>query len=247
MRRNLIPVLFTLFWLTACHRTFSPQQLLYHDYSVNGALVQDSAMQALLQPYADSVNRSMGSVIAVAELTMEKKKPEGALGNLMADILRQKAAEHFDTVIDAAFLNYGAIRLPLLPAGNITLGKVYELSPFDNTIVVMRLTGAQLRAFADIHAAAGGWPCSGVSYLIRNKSAAELKIAGQALDEAAVYSIATLDYLANGGDNCAMLRALPRKDKGVLFREAIISYFIGQQRQGKTLSARIEKRIINAE
>lgn len=204
-------------------------------------------MRTLLQPYADSVNRSMGAVVGVAAVNMEKKKPEGALCNLMADILRRKAAEHFDTVIDAAFLNYGAIRLPVLPAGNITLGKIYELSPFDNTLVVMRLTGKQLKAFADIQAAAGGWPCSGVRYLIRNNTAYELTVGSRPLDDTLIYSVATLDYLANGGDNCAMLRSLPRKDRGILFRDAIISYITEQQRQGKLLSAQIENRVVNAE
>jgi 2',3'-cyclic-nucleotide 2'-phosphodiesterase (5'-nucleotidase family) len=245
--RTSAHLILALFLLAGCHRAYRPQQLIYKDYPVNRTLGDDSSINVLLQPYADSVQRSMGALVAVAAVSLEKKKPESTLGNLMADVLRLKAAEKFDTLIDAAFLNYGSIRLQVLPAGNVTLGKLYELSPFDNTIVVLRLTGSQLRAFADIQAAAGGWPCSGVRYVIRNNTALELMIGARPLDESAVYSVATLDYVANGGDNCSLLRPLPRRDKGILFREALISYFAEQHRQGKALNASIEKRVTYAQ
>lgn len=247
MLRTSAHLFLALFLLAGCHRAYRPQQLLYHDYPVTNSLGTDPSMNALLQPYADSVQRSMGAVIAVAAISLEKKKPESTLGNLMADALRAKAAEKFDTVIDAAFLNYGSIRLPVLPAGNITRGKLYELSPFDNTIVLMRLTGVQLRAFADIQAAAGGWPCSGVRYTIKDNLARDLHIGSDPVIDSHAYSVATLDYLANGGDNCALLRQLPRRDKGILFREALISYFAEQHLQGKMLNASIEKRVTHAQ
>jgi 2',3'-cyclic-nucleotide 2'-phosphodiesterase (5'-nucleotidase family) len=165
----------------------------------------------------------------------------------MADVLGSTAAEKYDTVVDAAFLNYGSIRLPALPAGEITLGKIYELCPFDNTMVLMRLTGSQLKTFVDIQAAAGGWPCSGVNYQIRDNRVRDLRVGGKPVSDTIIYSVATLDYVANGGDQCGLLRPLPRKDRGLLFRDALVARLAELHRQGRKLESKLENRVTYAQ
>ncbi|MBL0145080.1 MAG: 5'-nucleotidase C-terminal domain-containing protein [Chitinophagaceae bacterium] len=44
-------------------------------------------------------------------------------------------------------MNYGGIRLPAIPAGNITRGKIFELAPFDNIIVLQKISGKTFQAF----------------------------------------------------------------------------------------------------
>ena len=189
----------------------------------------------------------MNDVVAVAGITLEKKQPEGTLGNLLADAMMAKAKEKFNTPVDAVFMNSGGIRLPSIPQGNITRGKIFELSPFDNQIVLLKLNGKILQQFLDTTAIRGGWPTAGCVYQLKNKKAVNITIGGQPLNENAEYTIGMVDYVANGGDNCDMLKPIPQQSRGYLFRDAIIEYFADAQKQGKALVSKIENRVSYAE
>ena len=189
----------------------------------------------------------MHDVIAVAAETLEKKQPEGTLGNFSADVLLLMAKEKFNLPVDAAFLNYGGIRLPALPAGNITRGKVFELAPFDNIIVLQKISGKVLKQFLDHVSQKGGWPCAGITWQIKNKAAVNIIIRGMPIDESAEYTIATVDYIANGGDDCVMLRPIPQISVGYLFRDAILDQMKRLTKEGKAITAKIENRITNAD
>ncbi len=201
----------------------------------------------MLRPYADSVNKSMNDVVAVAAMELEKKQPEGTLGNVLADAMLAKAAEKYHAKVDAAFINFGGIRIPSIPKGNITRGKIFELSPFDNIIVLQHLNGKVFQQFLDHISGRGGWPAAGISWQIKNKKAVNVKVNGQALDESATYTVAYVDYVANGGDDCSMLKVLPQINNGSLFREAVIEYFASLNSQGKKVSSTIQNRVTYAE
>jgi len=221
----ILILLFSFFQLTSCSSSYQFQQAEFRDYRINNSEQVDTSIKVLLRPYSDSVNRSMNIVIADLPMAIEKKQPSGTMNNLVADVLLQKANEKFATHIDAGFVNYGGLRLPQIPAGPLTKGKVFELSPFDNTIVLITLKGDVLQQFLDLIAGRGGWPVSGINFTIDNNRATEIQIGGKAFDATSTYTIATLDYIANGGDNSTMLSALPHKDVGYLFRDALIEYF----------------------
>ena len=189
----------------------------------------------------------MNGVLAVAGITLEKKQPEGTLNNVLADAMLVMAKEKYQTVIDASMINFGGIRLPSIPAGDITLGKIYEVAPFDNIIVLLKLKGTVLQQLMDHVAGKGGWPCAGMSWQIRNKKAVNINVGGSALDENKEYTIALLDYIANGGDECEMLKNIPQQNNGYLFRDAVIDYFTRLNKEGKQITASIEKRVTNAE
>jgi len=42
-------------------------------------------MGSVMKPYSDSVNKSMNDILGIADITLEKKSPEGTLGNFMVD------------------------------------------------------------------------------------------------------------------------------------------------------------------
>lgn len=231
-------------WVS-CTTVYQPQSVQYNDYRISANARQDSNLVALLRPYADSVNRSMNAIVAVTAMELEKRQPEGTLGNVMADAMLVMGASHFKTKVDAAFVNYGGIRLTSIPAGNITRGKVFELAPFDNVTVLQRLSGTVLQQFLDHISGRGGWPCSGITWQIKDKKAINVLIGGKPLDPAATYTIANNDYVANGGDDCAMLRNIPQQNDGYVYRDAVLEYFAGFSRQGKKISAQIENRVTN--
>jgi len=239
----LLPVLFAL----SCKTSYQPSSVAYKDYRINTKQPINTDMNDLLKVYADSVNKSMSGVIAVAAATLDKKQPEGALGNLLADAMLAKAKEKYNTHVDASFINSGGIRLPSLTTGPVTKGKIYELSPFDNIIVLLKVDGKTLQQFLDTAAMKGGWPTAGSTYQLKNKKAINITVGGQPIKADGQYTITVVDYLANGGDNCEMLKKLPQQNNGYLFRDAVIDYFTDMQKQGKQLNAQIENRVTNAE
>ncbi|ERI90053.1 5'-nucleotidase protein [Clostridiales bacterium oral taxon 876 str. F0540] len=64
---------------------------------------------------------------------------ESQLGNWMADVVRNYANA------DVGMVNNGGIRLSPVPAGDITVGTIFNLMPFDNTVCTVTMTGAQLK------------------------------------------------------------------------------------------------------
>jgi 2',3'-cyclic-nucleotide 2'-phosphodiesterase (5'-nucleotidase family) len=180
-------------------------------------------------------------------MTLDKKQPEGTLGNVLADAMLAMAKDNYKTNVDLAIMNAGGIRLPSIAAGNITRGKIYELSPFDNVLVLLKVKGEVLQQLVDVAALKGGWPCAGISYQMKNKKAVNIVIGGTPLNVDATYTIALVDYIANGGDNCDMLRNIPQQNNGYLFRDAVIQYFSKMQQQGKQINGSLENRVTNAE
>jgi len=231
----------------SCNTTYQSQSLEYKSYRINDGQAKDSAVLSFLQPYSVNVNKTMNDVIGVAAVSMDKKQPECTLGNFMVDAFLQMATEKYATKVDAAFVNFGGIRLTQLPAGNITNGKIFELMPFDNLLILQRIKGDVFQQVLDLMAAKGGWPVAGITMQIKDKKAINVLVGGKPLEMNATYTIANSDFIANGGDNADMLRTVPQITNGYLMRDAIIDYIGKFKSQGKNISATIENRVTNAQ
>ena len=230
----------------SCNSVFQSQNVKYLDYRIQSRNQSDSALLTIMKPYADRVNKSMNEVVGFAETTLEKKQPESTLGNFMADALLIMASEKYSMNVDAAFVNYGGVRLTQLPSGPVTKGKIFELMPFDNLLVLQKIKGDSLQKFLDLTAERGGWPMAGLKMEIKDKKAMKVIIAGKPLDFSATYTIANSDFIANGGDNTDMLRSVPQISNGYLMRDALFDYIKKLKQQGKNISANEENRITNA-
>jgi len=112
--------------------------------------------------------------------------------------------------------------------------------------VVQKISGKTFTAFLQHIAERGGWPSSGITMKITNKKATEILVAGKPIDENAVYHVVNSDYIANGGDDCTMLKGIPQYNKGYLFREALIEYFTTLTKEGKPIDSPVQNRISNA-
>lgn len=197
---------------------------------------QPAELEALIAPYRDILLMKMGEVLAESPVEMRARDPEGPLGNLVCDIVLERARQATGLPVDLCVLNNGGFRAAL-PPGTVTLGHVYEIMPFDNEIVVLRLSGPQIRVLADEIAAGGGEPVAGLSMAIRDGRAAELLV-GSDGDLAPVanreYLVATSDYLANrGGRMEALWHPLGIEVvTGVLVRDALVDAFRAAGVQG---------------
>ena len=237
--------IFLLLIITSCNTGYRSTQVEYKDYRVVEPVTVDSSLVSLLQPYTDSVNKSMNDVIGVSDKSLDKALPECTLGNIMADALLVKSREKFHTNVDAAFMNYGGIRLTQITPGPVTKRKVYELMPFDNIVIVQKVNGEVLQQFLDHIAKRGGWPVSGMKFRIKNQKAVDIMIQEKPLDRTAMYSIVNSDYVANGGDECIMLKNIPQQNIGYLVRDALMEYFASFKANGKNITANLENRVVN--
>jgi len=232
--------------LLACHTAYRPVSAVYQDYRIQDSLPQDMALEKMLQPYSDSLNDKMSRIIGNLETTLTHKRPEGSLGDFAADAMLAGARKQFGKV-DAAVVNSGGVRLNELTAGPITIGKVYELMPFDNLVVVQQVSGAVLLEFLNHTIKRGGWPMAGIRLTIKEGKATDVVIGGEPLDENRSYLLANTDYVANGGDNSVMLKPIPQQQNGYLFRDAIADYIENFTVAGKKIPMPETGRITNAE
>lgn len=230
----------------SCNTAYHPVQVQHNGYRVSGGQ-NDTALLQLIKPYSDSVNKSMNLVVGEVSESLEKRQPEGSLNNFMADAIRYAAEQHFQMPVHAAFVNYGGIRITQLPKGPVTRGKIFELMPFDNVLVVQQLTGQQLQQFLDHTAARGGWPMSGISMRIQDKKAADVRVDGQPLDLSKTYNVVNSDYVANGGDESNVLKSIRQNNTGYLMRDALFDYIRYLNSRGKSIAPATQKRILDVQ
>jgi 2',3'-cyclic-nucleotide 2'-phosphodiesterase (5'-nucleotidase family) len=224
-----------------------PQQSVvqYQGYLINKQAPIDSALVRLITPYGNQLKATMGKIIGVSERGLYKKQPESEIGNFMADAMKELAQIKFGKKVDAAFVNYGGVR-SYIAKGNVTVGQIFELMPFDNLVVLQEINGTVLQQFLDKTALDGGWPLSGLTMTIKDKRAVNVMIAGKPLDAKATYLIANSDYVANGGSDCNMLKGIAQENRGYLLRDALLDYSLASTAKGKTIDSNLENRVVNA-
>ncbi len=204
---------------------------------INDRIKPDPDVQAVIQPYRDQLNAEMNTVIGTAEVDLVRGRPEGTLGNFVTDVMLETARKFGQ--VDCAITNSGGLRSPVF-TGDITVGSIFQVMPFENRLVIARFTGEQFMHVIREIAEMGGAPVSGLT-IISTDNIVEAYIGEEKVDENRSYTVATIDYLLKGGGSMeAMWKGKLVKDTGVLLREALIEYV----RQHKTIDAKIEGRIV---
>lgn len=213
--------------------------------TIDGAVAADSSMVRWLIPYRQNLDKSMNEPLLTLTERLDKKAPESALNNLLADALLVQAGKKYGRAIDVSHLNYGGIRNGL-PAGAVTTGNVFEVMPFDNQLVVLTLTGTQLMQFLNHFAlndealVVGGARVQTAGKTISNVVLTN----GRAIVAGATYAVAMSDYVANGGSGADFLKPITtRNNVDYLIRDALIDYFREQGKAGQPLTPKTDGRI----
>ena len=141
------------------------------------------------------------------------RREETPLGRFVAGLMRERVGGQ------VGLLNSGAIRgNRVLPPGPITKRDIRELLPFSNTVTLLEVTGAALRAALERSVDELPRPTghflqtSGIELSVDlgqppGRRIGAVTVSGQPLDPAGRYRVATLDYLARGQDGYPMLAA----------------------------------------
>jgi len=236
--------------LAAC----KPKQMVQHlaDADVSYLTLSeeeklDEEIEAFIAPYRAELAKEMSVVVGTVDRHLKKQRPNSNLGNWFADLLEDASQELFpDVEVAFAIQNYGGLRLSAIPPGDITAGTIFELMPFDNTLLCMELDAETTQRLVNRIAEYGGWPISRSLGFTINKDtlATEVMIKGELLDPNKTYHVVMPVYIANGGDNCDFLKDKKRIDSGIHIREILIKYLSGQMANGRSPAVDNNERII---
>jgi len=205
--------------------------------------IADTSYISYLKPFKQTVDKEMNVVIAEAAETMRGHAPESLLSNFSADVYRQTASEALHQQIDIAIVNLGGLRTQI-PAGTITLRKVFELMPFENELVVVWIKGDKLNDLLQFFARVGGEGVSGLRMLIDNGKAVEISIGDNPLDVNKLYSIATNDYLAGGNDKMYQLAMYEKRvNTSIKVRNMLLQYIKNETQMGRKIQSKLDGRI----
>ncbi len=196
----------------------------------------------ILGRYAPTIDELMARKVGTCPDALRRvrgKVRSSTLGNWIADVMRTA------TGADAALHNKTGIRADL-EAGDVAVRGLYEVAPFDNTIVVVELTGEQLMALMD-HAAGDGRTYLEASNMkVRydlkaepGKRVKELVIDGRVADPKQTYKVATNSFLASGGDGHVVFTRGKHTTDGKMLRDALIDHLAAGKGCKPDKSARI--------
>ncbi len=165
------------------------------------------SVAAIVDTYKRKIDSIMDQTIGETSVDLDGKNVrlrETNLGNFVAEIMREK------TGADGTIINGGGIRTSI-NKGPLTVKDIYSALPFDNYVVVVRLTGKQIidtleHGVSAVEDEAGRFPqVSGIAFTyskkgVKGKRVGEVVVGGKPIDPNGVYAIATNDFIAAGGD-----------------------------------------------
>ena len=203
----------------------------------------DPEFSDLIDEYSGSVKYKMEEVLGNCPDAIRKGSPESPLYNVTGDALVWMAKEYMDVNADVGIYNSGGLRAEI-SAGDLTIGDVYAVYPFDNVLSILTMEGKDLKKLFEYVASNGGLPInSGVKLVISNWAVKSVTLNDKAIDDNKTYTIATIDYLVELG-RYGFENALSRSDSPQIVRDYFVEYFrhLAEQNNGQ-ITARTDGRI----
>lgn len=199
-------------------------QLIAYQQDTAAKYKPDSAISAWIKPYKDSLNLQMSQVLCTTDTIWAPGRPNSNLGALVAETFVEatysmwvnelKKDSNWVGLRCFGLMNVGGMRTAL-PLGNVTVGNVFEVFPFENELVVLRIDGKQLDSMCKhIIIKRKGEALHGLHIHTRGNSIKAFQTASyfghksylESVDLNKEYFVVTNDYLAGGGDGFSMLK-----------------------------------------
>lgn len=203
--------------------------------------IKTDRAQAIVDEYKSRVDSVMAPPLGLSRKFMTAERPQSLLGNWMADMLLECSTATGLPKADMAILNIGGMRSSM-PEGVVTVGDIYKISPFENSLVVVELKGNHLIELMENIASVGGEAVSKEVTLKIGEGGKvlEAKINGEAIDKKKTYRIVTIDYLAQGNDRMvALAKASKTHELGIMLRDAAMDFV----RKSRTIDSSLDNRI----
>ena len=206
---------------------------------IDAAVPEDPTVRSMVAafslPLAAARDQVVGhTVTGVARTRVTPRHADNPMADVITDAMLAATARAGSV---AAFVNSGGVRAGFEP-GPITYGDAVTVQPFNNTLVQLDLTGAELKAMLEetlggLPKSAAGllYPSRGTSYVIDIAKPAgarveDLEVGGKPVQPGATYRITLPSFIAGGGDNHPLAKDAKgyRYDTGILDIEAFVDY-----------------------
>ncbi|WP_306118743.1 MULTISPECIES: 5'-nucleotidase C-terminal domain-containing protein [unclassified Roseitalea] len=210
---------------------------------LDAAVTPDAEIAARVAELKGPIEEMMGVAVGEATGPIEGSREvcramECSMGNLVADAMLERVR---DQGIQIAIQNGGGLRASI-DAGEVTMGEVFTVLPFQNTLATFQLKGADIIAALEngvgqIEEGAGRFPqVAGLSYVFDIEAEPGSRISdvmvidadgnATALDPEATYGVVSNNFMRNGGDGYAMFasNAMNAYDFGPGLEQVVADY-----------------------
>ncbi len=190
---------------------------------------RNPTVEAVAAELVELSEQRMAAVVGqlTAPLGRRRDLATSVAGAFLADCMRER------TAADIGLMNRGGVRTDIA-AGPVTRRQLFEIAPFDNHVVALTISGAELwelfeQAFDGSHS---GLDPSGCRFFLAPRAdgppeLVRVEIAGQPLDPERSYRVATNSFLAEGGDGYTQLVAgRDRVADPILLRDLLEEVFV---------------------
>jgi len=213
---------------------------------VTADIAMDPEVAAIVSGYHERLGEQFKEVIGRCDTFLDGERghiryQETNLGDFITDIMRAH------TGAQIAMINAGALRASV-KEGPVTVEDVFRAMPYDNELVRVKLTGAEIHQAlqrsvrgARKEEDGGFLHVSGITFDVRGRTTENIRVGAeqQPIEPAAIYSVVVPDFLASGGDAHVVFKDRPQMKTGSPLRELIVDTI----RQQKVISAKTEGRI----
>lgn len=203
---------------------------------VTHTIPKNAKVQAVVDEWDALLQERLNQVVGTTEVSWDGERAnvrtgETNLGNLIADVMRDAVGA------DIAFMNGGGIRASI-GSGDVTVGDIYTVLPFDNTLALIQLRGMDILDALEhsvrlLPEQNGGFmQVSGLSFEVdpngfEGGRVLNVKVNGETLGMNKLYTVATNDFLAAGGDGYDVLKnGTLLADTGIMLRDVVVDYFL---------------------
>lgn len=203
----------------------------------------DSRLDSIIAPYRHGVDSLYSRKVARVARDLSNSSP--GLLNFATDFILERGRQ-LASGVDMAIGNKGGLRRSLLK-GDVTEGMIIDMMPFTNRVTVLDLKGSDLAEALDVMALRGGDGVSqGVEVIFdpETHKCISVMINGQPLDPQRTYRVATIDYLANGGDYMTPLKRGSKiaQSDTVVFND-LLTYLASKKMKGKQIDPPVKARM----
>ena len=183
---------------------------------LDASVAEDEAIVARVAELAGPIEEMKTRIVAEAAEAIEGDRSvcravECPMGNLVADAMLDRVA---DQGIQIAIQNGGGLRASI-DSGEVTMGEVLTVLPFQNTLSTFEVTGGTIvealeNGVSQVEEGAGRFPqVAGMSFTVDlsaepGSRISDVMVGDTAINLAAVYGVVSNNYVRNGGDGYSM-------------------------------------------
>lgn len=208
------------------------------DYHVAPDAAFVARIKELAKPLEELKARKVGESTGVIEAAREVcRAQECSMGNLVADAMLERVKGQGVTI---AIMNGGGLRASI-EAGDVTMGEVLTVLPFQNTLATFQLRGSDVvgaleNGVSQVEEGAGRFPqVAGLKYTFDVSKPAGTRISNvevmqgeswRPLDNGATYGVVSNNYMRAGGDGYKIFstNAVNAYDYGPVLDQVLADY-----------------------